>query len=296
MTKILAVIGGITALLGVPIGYVTIQLTERSTVATESAEKRAQQEDEEKKKREAGPPVQQALGAPAFYGSRFAFPGRTTDLEGGGEAGYGTKEYADWFAKNEAAAVGVDAFRVTLSPLHEGTVVIQNMRISDRECQPTRYTGTAVVPPAIGDGGDDIEPTSVGFDLTAPAPKPRKISGPKLPKSEPGVEVWRLEGNAFAKGIYLDGGDKADARSFDLYFFTGSNDCEFKVEVNITSGTEDAWYPLKLGKGDSVKVAGQADHYDSVVLPREVDYTDPVQNELHGPGNPFNVVRLEKAP
>ncbi|MFB7110116.1 hypothetical protein [Streptomyces sp. NPDC056291] len=281
-------------------GFITLLQQERNNDATVDsgkaavdAEKREKRKEKEKQEKDAGPPVEQALGAPNFYGSRFAFPGRTTSLEHGGEAGYGTQEYSDWFAKNQAVAVGVDAYRVTLSPLHEGTVVIQNMRISDRKCEPTRYSGTAVVPPAIGDGGDDIEPTTIGFDLTEPTPRPRTVAG-RVPESEPGVEVWKLKGNAFSKGIYLDGGEQADARTFDLLFFTGSNDCKFKVEVNITSGPKDAWYPLKLGKENKVEIAGQADRYDSVVLPRNVDYTDPIQNELHEAGNPFDILKIEK--
>ncbi|MET9761118.1 hypothetical protein ABZ016_18955 [Streptomyces sp. NPDC006372] len=285
---------------GLVYGFISLLQQERNTDATvdsgkaaTDAENREKRKDEEEKKKEAGPPVEQAPGAPNFYGVRFAFPDKITDLQGGGEAGYGTQEYSDWFARNQAVRVGIDVYRVTLSPLHEGTVVIQNMRISDRKCEPTRYSGTAVVPPPIGDGGDDVEPKTVGFDLTEPAPRPRIVAG-RVPQPRPGVEVWKLKGNAFSEGVYLDGGEQGDARTFDLFFFAGESDCEFRVEVNITSGTEDAWYPLKLGKRSKVEVAGQANRYESVVLPRSVDYTDPVQNELKGPGNPFDILKIEK--
>ncbi|GGR03979.1 hypothetical protein WEB32_11180 [Streptomyces netropsis] len=299
----MAVVGGLSALVAVPGVIFGLWYQDRSTKAGEDSAKIAREaEDREKgeaaedKKKEAGPPIASVAGAPAFYGARFAFPGRTTDLADGKSAVYGTDAYAKWFAKNRVAPVGVEATRITLSPLHEGTVVVQNMRIADLKCQPTRYAGTAVVPPPIGDGGEEIEPTEVVFDLTEPVPRPRRNEGKDDSGSATKAEVWRAKGNAFSKGIYLDGGKQADSRSFDLYFFTGTNDCEFGVEVNITSGTSDGWYPVKLGDGYKTKVAGQAQRYESVVLPTNNGPADPVQNELHGPGNPFQPLKLEKGP
>jgi len=293
INKSLAVIGGAAALAGIVFGAVTLHQQERSTDAAVESEDRERQKDEEEKNKEAGPPVEQAIGAPAFYGSRFAFPDRTTSLDAGGQSAYGTPEYADWFRRNHARPVGVDAHRVTLSPLHKGTVVIQSMRITDRTCRPTRYTGTAVVPPPIGDGGEDVTPTTVAFDLTERTPVPRALERPD-PSRSTGVETWQLAGNAFSKAVYLDGGEERDARTFDLYFFTGGHDCEFKVEANITSGSKDAWYPLKIGDKGTVEIAGQTDRYESVVMPRHVDYWDPVQHELRGPGNPFDTVKVDK--
>ncbi|MET9648125.1 hypothetical protein AB0K71_23395 [Streptomyces syringium] len=299
----MAVIGGLSALIGVPGVILGLWYQDRSTKSGEDsvkiareAEDREKGEVEEDKKKEAGPPVASVAGAAAFYGVRFAFPSRTTDLADGKSAVYGTDAYAKWFAKNRVAPVGVAATRITLSPLHEGTVVVQNMRISDLKCQPTRYTGTAVVPPPIGDGGEEIEPTEIAFDLTEPVPRPRQSEGRAVSDPAAKAEAWRTKGNAFSKGIYLDGGKQADARSFDLYFFTGKNDCEFGVEVNVTSGTSDGWYPVKLSGGSRMRVAGQAQRYESVVMPRHVDVTDPVQNELRGPGNPFQPLKLEKGP
>ncbi|MEW2579592.1 hypothetical protein [Streptomyces syringium] len=269
---------------------------EDSVKIAREAEDREKGEVEEDKKKEAGPPIASVAGAPSFYGSRFAFPDRTTDLGEAKSALYGTQAYSTWFEKNRVAPVGVAATRVTLSPLHEGTVVVQNMRISGLKCQPTRHTGTAVVPPPIGDGGEEVPPTEIAFDLTEPVPRPRHSDGRVVSDQAAKAEVWRTTGNAFSMGIYLDGGKQADARSFDLYFFTGKNDCEFGVEVNVTSGTSDGWYPVKLGAGSKMKVAGQAERYESVVRARETDVRDPVQNELRGPGNPFQPVKLEKGP
>lgn len=301
--KVIAVIGGVSTLIGVPGVIFGLWYQDRSAKAGEDsakiareAEDREKGEAEEDKKKQAGPPIASVAGAAGFYGSRFAFPDRTTDLGEGKSAVYGSEPYAKWFTKNRAAPVGVTATRVTLSPLHEGTVVIQNMRISGLKCQPTRHTGTAVVPPPIGDGGEEVQPTEIAFDLTEPVPRPRHSEGRVVTDPAAKAEVWRTKGNAFSKGIYLDGGKQADARSFDLYFFTGKNDCEFGVEVNVTSGTSDGWYPVKLAAGNRMKVVGQAQHYESVVLPRKTDVTDPVQNELRGPGNPFQPLKLEKGP
>lgn len=36
-------------------------------------------------------------------------------------------------------------------------------------------------------------------------------------------------------------GKDFDARAFDLSFFTGKEDCEFEVEVNVTTSTGDEW-------------------------------------------------------
>ncbi|SPE49650.1 hypothetical protein SNS2_1341 [Streptomyces netropsis] len=299
----MAVIGGLSALIGVPGVILGLWYQDRSTKSGEDsvkiareAEDREKGEVEEDKKKEAGPPIASVAGAPGFYGSRFAFPDRTTDLGEGKSALYGTEAYSTWFEKNRVAPVGVAATRVTLSPLHEGTVVVQNMRLSGLKCQPTRYAGTAVVPPPIGDGGEEMPPTEIAFDLTEPVPRPRQHEGRVVSDPAAKAEVWRIKGNAFSKGIYLDGGKQADARSFDLYFFTGNKDCEFGVEVNVTSGTSDGWYPVKLSGGDKMRVAGQAKRYESVVLPTNAAPEDPVQNKLRGPGNPFQPLKLEKDP
>ncbi|WP_330317970.1 hypothetical protein [Streptomyces platensis] len=270
-----------------------VKAAEKSGEADAAGEGRAKREEEEKEQRAEGPPITSAPGSPAYYANRFAFPGRTTNLGAAASFVYGRQEYTDWFAANKAEEVGVSAYRVTLSPLHEGTVVVQNMRVSDLRCKPTKYVGTAVVPPAIGDGGDGVEPVSVGFDLSAMSPQPRQIVSSGDRSKVPGKEIWGLGVNAFKKGIYLDGGEQSDARSFDLYFFTGRKDCTFGIEVNVTSGSKDAWYPVKLGgkSGGRGSVAGQAERYQSVVLPTQ---GGGAQNELKGEGNPFPALELEK--
>ncbi|MFF4289556.1 hypothetical protein ACFY0R_30280 [Streptomyces sp. NPDC001633] len=291
-------VGGICGIISTIFLFVTFQQQERGVKAAEksgaadqSGEKRARQEEKEKEKRAEGPPIAAALGVPDYYASRFAFPRRTTSLGSAATYKYGTQEYADWFHANKANEVGVSAYRVTLSPLHEGTTVVQNMRLSNPQCTPTKYVGTGVVPTAIGDGGDGVEAVTVAFDLSAASPQPRKILSFAAPE-EGGKEVWKIGGSAFNKQIYLDGGDQSDARSFDIYFFTGSKDCTFGLEVNVTNGTKDDWYPVKLSKNPDGRgsVAGQAKMYESMIIPNQASV-----NELKGPGNPFTVIELKKS-
>ncbi|MFI6730624.1 hypothetical protein NRF20_06105 [Streptomyces sp. R-74717] len=292
MIAIGAVVAAVVSVWGL---VVTIQ-GQNGSKTDQKAEARDQAEKDEEDAKEAGPPIQSAAGgSPAFYSTRYAFPERTLELGEGEQAVYGTAAYTNWFTKNRAVQVGVEVVRVTLSPLHKGTVVIQNMRLTNLKCEPTKYAGTAVVPPPIGDGGDEVVPVDIAFDLTEPVPRPRINAGRVISESADSDEVWQIKGNAFSKGIYLDGGEQADARSFDLYFFAGKKDCKFGVEVNVTSGSKDGWYPITLGDGPTYEVAGQADQYESVVLPSGTDFEAVVQNVLHGPGNPFTPIRLQKS-
>lgn len=290
-----AVVATVVGIGGFFLAIRSTDASEKGSTPDQNAEKRDQAEKDEEDAKEAGPPIQSAAGYPNFYSSRYAFPERTLDLGEGEGALYGTEAYTNWFTKNRAVEVGVGAVRVTLSPLHKGTVVIQNMRLANLKCQPTKYAGTAVVPPPIGDGGDEVVPVDVAFDLTEPVPRPRIKAGRVISDPTVSDEVWQIKGNAFSKEFYLDGGDQADARSFDLFFFTGTKDCKFGVEVNVTSGSKNGWYPLKLGDDSTYEVAGQAERYESVVLPSNTGNEAAVQNELHGPGNPFTPIHLQKS-
>lgn len=293
------VVGGICGIISTLFLFLTFQQQERGVKATETSgsadkagEDRAKRDEKEKKQRAEGPPIQSASGAPNYLAGRFAFPKRTTSLGAAANYRYGDQGYADWFTANKAEEVGISAYRVTLSPLHEGTVVVQNMRLSNLRCTPTKYVGTAVVPTPVGGDGDVAEPVTVAFDLSAAAPQPRRLVLPGGLVDGAGKEVWSLGGSAFKEGIYLNGGEQSDARSFDIFFFAGSEDCTFGLEVNVTSGATDGWYPVKLtaspnGRGS---VAGQAKKYESTVVPNQ-DYV----NELKGPGNPFKVITLEKS-
>ncbi|MET8404043.1 hypothetical protein [Streptomyces sp900116325] len=295
MITIGAVVAVVATIWGIVLGIQSNAASKDGSTPDQKAEARDQAEKDEEDAKEAGPPIQNAVGSPGFYSTRYAFPERTLELGEGEGALYGTAAYTNWFTKNRAVEVGVGAVRVTLSPLHKGTVVIQNMRLTNLKCEPTKYAGTAVVPPSIGDGGDEVVPVDIAFDLTEPVPRPRINAGRVISESADSDEVWQIKGNAFSKGIYLDGGEQADARSFDLYFFAGKKDCNFGVEVNVTSGRKDGWYPITLGNDSTYEVAGQAERYESVVLPSENGYDAAVRNVLHGPGNPFTPIRLQKS-
>ncbi|WP_406432828.1 hypothetical protein [Streptomyces sp. NBC_01589] len=295
MTAIGAVVVVVATIWGLFLGIRSTDASEKGSTPDQKAEARDQSEKDEEDAKEAGPPIQSAAGYPNFYSSRYAFPERTLELGEGEGALYGTAAYTNWFTKNRAVEVGAGAVRVTLSPLHKGTVVIQNMRLTNLKCQPTKYAGTAVVPPAIGDGGDEVVPVNIAFDLTEPVPRPRINAGRVISESADSDEVWQIKGNAFSKEFYLDGGDQADARSFDLFFFTGKKDCNFGVEVNVTSGSKNGWFPITLGDDSTYEVAGQAERYESVVLPSNTGDEAAVQNVLHGPGNPFTPIRLQKS-
>lgn len=277
------------------IAWKAIGPSQKGADAAVSAEEREKNKEKEEEEKEAGPPISATVGFPAYYPSRYAFPGRTADLGVANEFGYGTEEFSDWFSGNGGRAVGLDSVRFTVTPLHEGTVIVQGMRVVGVQCTPTKFDGTAFVPPPIGDGGDEVEPVDVAFDLTERVPQPRTIKnaqnvGGVNDAGEPAGEVWHLGGRAFSAGIYLDGGESPDSRAFDVYFFTGDKDCEFGVELNVTSDGTDDWYPVKLTtQGYRASLAGQAMSYRSVV-----EGVSDTQNELYGPGNPFTPITVKK--
>ncbi|MEU5686063.1 hypothetical protein [Streptomyces venezuelae] len=141
---------------------------------------------------------------------------------GGDGTGDTRPKYRAWFVKNKGLRVSEATVRVTVFPIHKGTVVIQNMRITNLSYRATRYGGTAVIPPPFGDSGGEGLPTAVALDLTEPNPRPWKNYGRVSTEKPEGA--WTLSGNAFAKAIYLDGGEDFDARAFDLSFFTKDKD------------------------------------------------------------------------
>ncbi|MET7293344.1 hypothetical protein ABZS79_14625 [Streptomyces griseoloalbus] len=285
----------VSAIIAGVIAWKAIGPSQKGADATVSAEEREKNKEEEERDKEAGPPVSATVGFPAYYPSRYAFPGQTTDLGVASEFGYGTEGFSKWFSGNGGRAVGLDAVRFTVTPLHKGTVIVQSVRVTDVQCTPTKFDGTAFVPPPIGDGGDEVEPVDVAFDLTEKVPQPRTIKNAQNvggidDAGEPVEEVWHLGGRALSKGIYLDGGERPDSRAFDVYFFSGDKDCEFGVELNVTSGDTDDWFPVKLTTEDyRARLAGQATSYRSVV----VGVSD-TRNELQGPGSPFTPIAVKK--
>ena len=281
--------------IGGAIAWKALAPSEKGAGAAVSAEDREKNKEKEERENAAGPPFSATPGFPGYYVSRFALPERTTDLGAASSFGYGSEEFSDWFDAEGGKAVGLDVFRFTVTPLHKGTVIIQSMRVTDVECTPTRFTGTAFMPPPIGDGGDDIEQVDVAFDLSEKIPQPRSIEdtegtgGTDKTGAPAEEEVWQLGGRALSQGIYLDGGDQPDSRTFDVYFFTGEKDCEFGVELNVTSGETDDWYPVKLTKQDyRAGLAGQSKSYRSVI-----SGMSSTRNELQGPGNRFIPISLD---
>ncbi|MFE6834981.1 hypothetical protein ACFVFI_09095 [Streptomyces sp. NPDC057705] len=267
------VISSVAAIWGFPLLARSTRAAEQNTETARTAEEREQEKREKEKREEAGfggPAIMSVAGDPnLFFGHRFALPHRTTDVAELADATFGSKEYGDWFKKNDGLEVSVAVVRVTVFPIHTGTVVIQNMRLTGLKCEPTRYTGTAVIPPAFGDSGGEQLPTMVAFDLTEPLPRPWKNEGFVKGTEE---ETWSLTGNAFAKGIYLEGGKDFDARAFDLSFFTGTKDCEFGVDVNVTTSRGDEWYPIVFpGGGRRHKVAGVPERYETSVVSKAVE-------------------------
>ncbi|MYY84851.1 hypothetical protein GT044_26955 [Streptomyces sp. SID335] len=262
----------------------------RSADAAQQAEDREQDKDKEDDAKEerltVGPAIDIAAGEPnLLYDGRFALAQRTTDADSLPDGGFLSDKYKAWFAKNNGLRVNDATVRVTIFPIRRGTVVIQNMRITDLSCRATRYTGTAVIPPPFGDSGGEALPTAVAFDLTEPNPRPWKNEG-RIPTDRP-EGAWKLSGNAFAKAIYLDGGEDFDARAFDLSFFTKNKDCEFGVEVNVTTaGRGDEWYRVVFsGQRLTYKVAGRPERHATSVVSDSVEQP-PALKGPHTPGRP----------
>ncbi|MET9549856.1 hypothetical protein ABZY36_31770 [Streptomyces sp. NPDC006627] len=264
----------------------------RSSEVAEQAEAREKNKDKQDDAKEErltiGPAIDIQAGEPNLYFSRrYALAQRITNAESLPDGGFLSHKYWAWFAKHKGLRVNEATVRVTIFPIHRGTVVIQNMRITNLSCKPTRYTGTAVIPPPFGDSGGEALPTAVAFDLTEPSPRPWKNQG-----WDPDEDAYKLSGNAFAKAIYLDGGEDFDARAFDLSFFTKNKDCEFGVEVNVTTaGRGDEWYPVIFpGARGTYKVAGRPERYETSVVSEDV--TEPPV--LRGPRTPMGLPVLRK--
>ncbi|MEV0253057.1 hypothetical protein AB0H82_02110 [Streptomyces sp. NPDC050732] len=271
------VVSSAVAIWGLPAAVQSSDVAQQAEARERNKDK---QDDAKEERLTVGPAIDIAAGEPnLLFGGRFALAQRTTKAADLPEGGFLSDEYRAWFAKNKALRVNEATVRVTIFPIHRGTVVIQNMRITDLSCRPTRYTGTAVIPPPFGDSGGEALPTAVAFDLTEPSPRPWKKKGWVSTGSRDGA--WVLSENAFAKGIYLDGGEDFDARAFDLSFFTKGKDCEFGVEVNVTTaGRGDEWYRVVFpGSRLTYKVAGRPERYDTSVVSESVE-APPV---LRGP-------------
>ncbi|MER5887527.1 hypothetical protein ABT160_27245 [Streptomyces sp. NPDC001941] len=259
------VVSSIVAIWGLP---AAIQSANVAQQAEDRERKKDKEEEEEERRHFVGPAISITADEPnLLYGGGFAFVRRTTEATGLPSAGFMTSEYVDWFTENKGVPIGERTVRVTVFPIHEGTVVIQNMRVTKRSCHPSRHTGTLVVPPAFGDSGGESLPTTVAFDLTEPVPRPWKLAGTTAdPRT--GEPAHYLSGNAFAKTVYLDGGENFDARAFDLTFLTGSQDCVFGVDVNVTTrGRGSEWYPVTFpGYAKLFEVAGNAGRYGTSVV------------------------------
>ncbi|WP_399935016.1 hypothetical protein [Streptomyces kanamyceticus] len=258
------------AIWGLPAALQSSEVAQQAEARERSKDR---QDDAKEERLTIGPAIDIAAGEPNLaFGGKFALAQRTTKAGSLPDGGFLSREYWAWFSKNKGLRVNHATVRVTIFPIHRGTVVIQNMRITNLSCRPTRYTGTAVVPPAFGDSGGEALPTQVVFDLTEPSPRPWKDGG-WVSTEFGGEAVWKLSGNAFAKAIYLDGGEDFDARAFDLSFFTKSKDCEFGVEVNVTTaGRGDEWYRVVFpGSRLTYKVAGRPERYETSVVSESVE-------------------------
>ncbi|GGY95229.1 hypothetical protein CP967_06580 [Streptomyces nitrosporeus] len=290
------VVASVVAIWGLPVAVRSADIAQQ---AEERERKKDQREDEKEAEEEerltVGPAIDIQSTEPNlfFSGGSFALPHPTESEEDLPEGGYMSEEYRTWFAENKGLPVNERSVRVTIFPIHQGTVVIQGMRITDRVCRPTRYTGTVVVPPSFGDSGGEGLPTMVAFDLREPVPRPWKMRF-WTPDTTPGEGGRDLSGNAFAKVVYLDGGEDFDARAFDLWFFTGNQDCEFGVEVNATTaGRGSEWYRVLFpGRRMTYEVAGNPGRYNTSVVSEDVEGA-PV---LRGPRDAETPPPLVKGP
>ncbi|WP_030794859.1 hypothetical protein [Streptomyces sp. NRRL S-920] len=287
-----AVIGAVGVVVSSAVAIWGLPAAVQSSDVAKQAEARERNKDKQDDAKEErltiGPAIDIAAGDPNLsFSHQFALAQRTTNAASLPDGGFLSDKYWAWFAKNKGLQVNEATVRVTIFPIHRGTVVIQNMRITNLSCKPTRYTGTAVVPPSFGDSGGEALPTAVAFDLTEPVPRPWKNEG-----RTPADGAWNLSGNAFAKAIYLDGGEDFDARAFDLSFFTKDKDCEFGVEVNVTTaGRGDEWYRVVFpGRRSTYKVAGRPERYETSVISESVE-KPPV---LRGPRTPIEPPTLRK--
>lgn len=258
-----AIIGGIIA-------WKALTPSEEGAEAAVSAEEREKKKEQEEKNIADGPPVKFTPGYPEWFANNFAFPEPIEDL--GEAANYDTEEavWHEWFRDHKGREVGLTSRRITISALHEGTTIIQGMRVADLQCADSAMDGTLVIPKPIGDGGDDVQRTVIGFDLSEPNPRARAVEG--YPTKDQKINV-KFGGAAFTETVTLD---KGDARTFEVYFVSPTRDCAFGLEVNVTSAERDEWIPVDFGDGKKVYLAGRAEKYQSLVQPT----FDPIGQEL----------------
>ncbi|MBH5336222.1 hypothetical protein IHE55_16110 [Streptomyces pactum] len=208
----------------------------------------------EEDKQEAGLPLLLSPGAswygPTWYASAEVHEDIDVErfpLNGG--------ELWDWFRSN-TTDLGTTGTAVTVESRHKTTVLVQGAQVTDLKCEePLR--GTAVAPPAIGDGGEEAVPVFMGFDLDAPRPVAQgfdasgKLSGP------------------FKEQIALD---KGDARELSVTFMSARKSCTFRAGLTVSSQGRKWSIPLPAGWEDGkpagyvFKVTGPAERYSKGYL------------------------------
>ncbi|MET9387643.1 hypothetical protein ABZY09_43205 [Streptomyces sp. NPDC002928] len=254
------------AIIGGVIAWKALAPSEKSADAAVSAEEREKKKEQDEKEIADGPPVKFTPGYPEWYAYNYAFPEPIGKL--GEAANYDMEDprWSGWFRDHEGREIGLTSRRITINALHEGTTIIQGMRVADLQCTDTAMNGTLVIPKPIGDGGDDVQRTVIGFDLSEPSPRPRVVEGYPEKGQETNV---KFGGAAFTETVTLD---KGDARTFEIYFVSPTRDCTFGLEVNVTSADRDEWIPVDFGDGKKEYLAGRAEKYQSLVRPT-LDYS-----------------------
>lgn len=248
------------------------QATQDSAAADQSAEEREQQQDKERMDNAAGPPVEIVPGDPNpdLIPKYQALPEPTHENEWTAKEDGLYHFMNNWLPSQGSLDVSIVGSRFTIGAAHDTTVIVQNMRLSDVLCGPATNGTLVDLPPTQG-GGEIIDDIFLAFDLTEANPKAREVMPHHYSQFH-----RELGEDFFDKSLYLEGGEVADRRTFEVEFITGNRDCEFGLEVLVTGSKEEAWVPVELRDGVyRLAVAGVADSYESVIGWATQDFSMP---------------------
>ncbi|MEU6877653.1 hypothetical protein [Streptomyces sp. NPDC046712] len=255
----------------------------KSADMASSGEAREKRDEDKEKAIAAGPPVSITAGESEWLPVQYVFPQPTRNLgEMDGHAKWDAK-YGEWLRKNQARPIGLYSVRLTIAALRDETTIIQDFKLKDRDCPntvhntvedalnaPPNIHGTLVDPLPVGGSGEDVQRTVIGFEVSQYDTVARSVwkGYPEPITSDTGMTGYEIKfgKRVSERPVVLE---QKDARTFDIYFASGA-DCTFGVEVNVTSGSDDVWIPLKVGAFGQLRasIGGGHSSYETFARPK----------------------------
>ncbi|MEU2235538.1 hypothetical protein [Streptomyces vietnamensis] len=255
---------------------------EKGADSAASGEAREKRNEDKEKSIAAGPPISITAGSPDWLPVQYVFPKRLQSLgEMKGHADW-DDEYGEWLKKNQARPIGLYSVRLTMAALRDETTIIQDFKLKDRDCPntvhntvedalnaPPNMHGTLVDPLPVGGSGEDVQRTVIGFEVSQYDTVARSVwkGYPEPITADDGMFGYEIKfgKRVSERPVVLE---QKDARTFDIFFASGA-DCTFGLEVNVTSGNEDLWIPLKIGAFGELRasIGGGHSSYDAFVRP-----------------------------